>query len=170
MIELHSFFSCKKRFLERNEQISWECYVVSYGHELQYDIYGKVDFAELSLGRLVRTIEDKQMKNLTNFYYMLESINIGCNEHDIVIRKRFKKRDDSDERARMFSAFPTSEVQDRKEKTNYIMAMLLIVERTATTSNTIWMTVVKRSCYESRVGVMVVVYIIIIINLSDFIK
>lgn len=118
----------------------------------------------MSLGGLVRTIEDKQMKNLTNFYYMLESIDISCDQHNIVIRKCFKKRDDSDEGARMLSAFPTSKIKDWKEKTNYIMAMLLIVDITATTSNTIWITVVKRSCYESRVGIMVVVYIIIIIR------
>lgn len=116
MIELHPFAAGKKWFLEGDEQVGGEGDIVGNGHEFEYDVDGEIDLTELSFGGLIRTIENKHMEYLADFDDVLESVDIGCDQDDVVVGECLQQGDDSDEGTRMLPAFATWEVEDGEKQ------------------------------------------------------
>lgn len=125
MVELHPLAAGEEGELEGDEEVGRKADVVGDGEELEEDVEGEVDGAEVGFGGLVLLEEHQEVEDALDFEELLELVDVDGDEDHVVVGQRLQHRDHRDQCHRVLPAFAPHVVERRHQQADYVQAKVL---------------------------------------------
>lgn len=138
VVELHPAAAGKEGLLERDEEVGGEGHVIAHRQQLQQDVDGEVDLAEVGLAGLLHPEEHQEVEDAADVDQVLELVDVEPDQDHVVVGQGLQQRDDGDQLGRVLAALTLDVVQGRQQQADLVNGGVLMEETTARLAKVIW--------------------------------